>query len=77
MPQYQVMAWVALTHCLQGFQRRITVATAALQLGVGQSYRQLGLSEMQELAGNAGSFTDLFALVQTTLGQTKPTSGGP
>jgi hypothetical protein len=37
-----------------------------------ESYRQLGLSEMQELAGNAASFADLFALVQTKLAPAAP-----
>jgi hypothetical protein len=36
-----------------------------------ESYRQLGLSEMQELADKAGSFADLFTLVQTKLAEKK------
>jgi len=42
-----------------------------------ESYRQLGLSEMQALAGDASSFADLFAHVQTELAKKKPTSAGP
>lgn len=37
-----------------------------------ESYRQLGLSEMGELAGNAGTFADLFALVQSRLAPRGP-----
>lgn len=42
-----------------------------------ESYRQLGLSEMQELAGTAATLADLFAHVQTELAKKKRTSEGP
>jgi predicted acylesterase/phospholipase RssA len=37
-----------------------------------ESYRQLGLSEMQELTGDSGSFADLFQVVQTKLAERGP-----